>query len=369
MPERPQLTIGIDARAAGEVTAGRGRLVRELLRALNERDDPYQYMLYARTAWEAGLDGRFVWRLIDRRDPWWHVYAARQASRECDVFLSSNSYLTVWFLSIPSVPFVHDMIAFDRSMNPRWRSTVIEHVTLGIAVRRARAFLTYSEATTDEFIRKFPKATGRVTMAPLAVASELIAGHAPPPDGRLPNPGFVLAVGTLEPRKNLPRLVEAYGQLPDDLQRKHPLVIVGEVGWRASETLRALNSLGDRCHLLGRVSDAELAELYRRCAVFCYPSLGEGFGLPVLEAMSCGTAVITSNCSSLPEVGGDAVEYVDPRDPAAIRDGLQRLLRDPARREELGASGAERAQEFSWARTADAALRVLVKAAQSRASE
>jgi glycosyltransferase involved in cell wall biosynthesis len=121
--------------------------------------------------------------------------------------------------------------------------------------------------------------------------------------------------------------------------------------------------------VLGRVADAELAELYRRCAVFCYPSLGEGFGLPVLEAMSFGVAVITSDCSSLPEVGGDAVEYVDPRDTASIGDGLQRLLRDPARREELAASGAERARGFSWARTAEAVLGVLVDAAHSRRSE
>jgi alpha-1,3-rhamnosyl/mannosyltransferase len=371
MARRPQLTIGIDARAAAEVTAGRGRLVRELLRAFNQRSDPYRYVLYARSAYEAGLDDRFVWRLIDHSDPWWHVYAARQASRECDVFLSSNSYLTVWFLSTPAVPFVHDMIAFERSMNPRWQSAVIERLTLGIAVRRARAFLTYSESTTAEFTQRFPRAAGRITMAPLAVASELSDATASSlsPSGRLPDPGFVLAVGTLEPRKNLPRLVAAYAQLPQELQQGHPLVVVGEVGWQAGETLESLRSLGERCHMLGRVSDAELGELYRRCAVFCYPSLGEGFGLPVLEAMSFGAAVITSDRSSLPEVGGDAVEYVDPRDTASIRDGVERLLRDPARRQELGARGLERARGFSWDRTADAVLGVLVGAVQSRRSE
>ncbi|HLY49397.1 MAG TPA: glycosyltransferase family 1 protein [Solirubrobacteraceae bacterium] len=368
MPGRAELTIGIDARAAAEVTAGRGRLVRELLRALSQRDDPYRYMLYARSRYDCGLDDRFKWRLIDRPDPWWHLYAARQASRECEVFFSSNSYLTVWFLSIPAVPFVHDMIAFDRSLDPRWQSALIERLTLGIAVRRSAAFLTNSKATTADFARRFPRAAARITTAPLAVASELTETATTAADGGLPDPGFVLAVGTLEPRKNLPRLVAAYTQLPDDLQRQHPLIVVGEVGWQANETLEALGSLGERCRVLGRVADDELGELYRRCAVFCYPSLGEGFGLPVLEAMSFGAAVITSDRSSLPEVGGDAVEYVDPRDTASIRDGLDRLLRDPTRREELGARGRERARSFSWARTAETVLGVLAAAAHARSS-
>ncbi len=95
-------------------------------------------------------------------------------------------------------------------------------------------------------------------------------------------------------------------------------MVVGALGWETGPTLAALRSLGDRCTMLGFVSDAALAELYRRCAVFCYPSLGEGFGLPVLEAMAAGAPVVTSNVSSLPEVGGDAVEYVDPREVASI---------------------------------------------------
>ena len=101
--------------------------------------------------------------------------------------------------------------------------------------------------------------------------------------------------------------------------------------------------------MLGYVSDAALAELYRRCAVFCYPSLGEGFGLPVLEAMAAGAAVITSKMSSLaPEVGGDAAEYVDPCDVASIADGLRRVLGDEPRRAQLSREGVERAGEFSW---------------------
>lgn len=181
----------------------------------------------------------------------------------------------------------------------------------------------------------------------------------------LPAPGFVLAVGTLEPRKNLPRLVEAYSILPHELQAAHPLIVVGAQGWRTGPTLAALRSLGDRCRLLGHVSDAALAELYRRCAVFCYPSLAEGFGLPVLEAMAAGAAVITSDVSSLPEVGGDAVEYVHPTSVASIQAALERLLRSSDRRSELGVRGPERARQFSWDRTARLMLRALEGAAAS----
>ena len=145
----------------------------------------------------------------------------------------------------------------------------------------------------------------------------------------------MLAVGTLEPRKNLPRLVSAYAQLPRVLQDTHPLVVVGADGWQTGEIVTALDSLGERCIRLGHIPDQALSELYRRCAVFCYPSLGEGFGLPVLEAMAAGAAVVTSSLSSLPEVGGDAVEYVDHYSVQSIATGLQRVLSTPGRRPSL----------------------------------
>jgi len=359
------LTIGIDARAAVEVPAGRGRVVRELLRALAARpDDPHHYALYARQAWEeVKLDKRFRWRTIAAGDPWWHLMTARAANRECDVFLSCNSYLTVWFLRIPTVPIVYDLVPFEPAMRPSRRSTVIERLTLGPAVRRSRSLLAISQATADALAAHFPSAAPRTVVAHL--------GAMPPPEialtsaevESLPKPGFVLAVGTLEPRKNLPRLVAAYRVLSEEIQNRHPLVVVGALGWETGETLDALRSLGEHCTMLGYVSDAVLTELYRRCAVFCYPSLGEGFGLPVLEAMAAGAAVLTSNTSSLPEVGGDAVEYVDPWDVADIAAELERLLSAPERRAELARLGRERAATFDWARTAEIVLGVLERAA------
>jgi glycosyltransferase involved in cell wall biosynthesis len=359
------MNIGIDARAAAEVPAGRGRLVRELLRALAAReDDGHRFILYARHAWQGeGLDERFRWRLIGARDPWWHVLSARAANRECDVFLSSNSYLTTWLLRIPAVPIVYDLAAFEPSMRPNRRSTLIERATLGVAVRRSAAVLAISQATAEHLAKRFPAAWGKTVVAPLGVASTLEDALTPAEAARLPAPGFVLAVGTLEPRKNLPRLVAAYGSLDEAEQARHRLVVVGANGWQTGETLSALRSLGERCVMLGYVSDAALAELYRRCAVFCYPSLGEGFGLPVLEAMAAGAAVVTSQISSMPEVGGNAVEYVDPFSVTSIAAGLRAVLDDESHHAELARRARARAGEFSWERFAAIALETLDTAA------
>ncbi|HST56324.1 MAG TPA: glycosyltransferase family 1 protein [Solirubrobacteraceae bacterium] len=358
--------IGIDARAAADVPAGRGRVVRELLRALAARaDDGQRYILYTRRPWEEQtLDERFQWRTITARDPFWHLLAARAANRECQVFLSSNSYLTTWFLRIPTIPIVYDLTTFEPSMLPNRRSTVIERLTLGPAVRRSAAFLAISQSTADALAVHFPAAATRTVVAPLGVAPTLTGELDPGEALGLPAAGFVLAVGTLEPRKNLPRLVEAYSRLDERLQLQHPLVVVGALGWETEETMSALHSLGDRCKVLGFVSDGALTELYRRCALFCYPSLGEGSGLPVLEAMSAGAAVVTSDISSLPEVGGDAVEYVDPHDVDSIAAGLLRVLSDDEHRAELGQLARERAGEFSWDRFAGITHGALARAAR-----
>ena len=358
------MTVGIDARAAAEVKAGRGRVVRELLLAFAQRDEPHVYRCYCRTPWEEPLDERFEWVAVEAPGPLWHMRAAAAASRECDVFLATNSYVTTILVRIPAVTIVYDLMAFDRQTQPNRVSAIVERLALRSAVRHSARLWCISQATADALIARRPEARPKIEVIPLGPATGVLQAPAVAGDN-LPEPGFVLAVGTLEPRKNLPRLVDAYRSLPADLRGAHPLVVVGARGWRTGETLAALRSLGRDCVLLGHVSDAELAELYRRCAVFCYPSLGEGFGLPVLEAMAVGAAVLTSNVSSLPEVGGDAVEYADPRSASEIAAALERLLRSPARRRELGERAAARAARFSWARTAELTLEVLQRAART----
>ena len=301
---------------------------------------------------------------IGARDPWWHALTARAANRECDVFLSSNSYLTTLLTRIPAVPIIYDLVAFNPAMRPNRRSALIERATLGATVRRSAAMIAISQATADALAARHPRAARRTPSRCSGSRRSRSPQLDPEEAATLPSAGFVLAVGTLEPRKNLPRLVDAYSRLPTELQSQHPLVVVGALGWDMGNTLLALRSLGERCKMLGYVSDAALAELYRRCAAFCYPSLGEGFGLPVLEAMAAGAPVVISNLSSLPEVGGSAAEYVDPHDVTSIENGLRRVLGDEARRQQLSREGLERAGRFSWASFAEHVLEVLQAASK-----
>ena len=363
----PVTTIGIDARAATEVAGGRGRVVRELLRALAVRDDDHRYVCYARTRWDGPLDERFSWRLVPAPDPFWHLRVAQSADRHCDVFLATNSYLSAILTRRPTVAIVYDLMTFDPTTSPHRGSAAIERLTLDGGVRRARRLVCISQATADDLVARAPRSAPKVSVAHLG-ASMPTQALAPAEREQLPPPGFVLAVGTLEPRKNLPRLVAAYAALPAEVRSAHSLVVVGALGWRTGETVSALQSLGDSCQMLGHVSDAALEELYRRSGVFCYPSLGEGFGLPVLEAMEAGAAVVTSNVSSLPEVAGDAAEYVDPLDVADISRGIDAVLRNPEHRQRLVALGRERAATFSWERFADQILRALTGAQASSVS-
>jgi glycosyltransferase involved in cell wall biosynthesis len=358
------LTIGIDARAATEVGAGRGRLVRELLRELAADPGGHDYVLYARSRWAQPLGERFRWALVEGHDAVWHARIGRLAARQADVFLATNSYLSVLLTPIPVVAVVYDLVALDRRTSPNRRSALVERLTLGSVTRRAARLVCISQATADALLERHPDAARRTLVAPLA-AAPAPAEPTAQESAALPEGGFVLAVGTLEPRKNLPRLVAAYASLPRALQDAHPLVVVGAAGWRTGETLAALRSLGNRCRMLGHVSDAALAELYRRCAVFCYPSLSEGFGLPVLEAMAVGAPVLTSDTSSLPEVGGGAAAYVDPFDVQSIATALRALLEDPGRRATLAQAGPARAAEFSWARFAGQVRGALQDAAQA----
>jgi glycosyltransferase involved in cell wall biosynthesis len=357
------LTIGIDARAAAEVPAGRGRFVRELLLALAARDDPHRYRLYVRRRWEAPLDERFAQVEIGLPDPLWHVAAARRGGG-CDVFLSTNSYLTAWLLRPPCAVFVHDLIAFRPDALPQRRAALIERATIRPAVRRAARLVCNSEATERDLVEMLPGARGRTAVVPLAAGGRFAS--APPRsvveavarrhgvDG-----GFVLATGTLEPRKNLVRLIDAHARLPAELAHAYPLLVVGPAGWEQGEIAKAAAGRERTVMFPGFVPDEELGALYAACTVFCYPSLYEGFGLPVLEAMLAGAPTVTSNVSSLPEVGGEAAVYVDPLDESSIRDALERLLTAPAERAARAERGRQQARAFSWERTAAGILEQL----------
>jgi len=352
--------LGIDARAAAEEPAGRGRYVRELLRALARRDDDNVYELYARTRWEDDLDERFRWQLVRARDPVWHLRAARSASAACAAFLSSNSYLTAWFLRVPSAVVVYDLVPFRAGAPARRSSGLIERATIGHGVRRAAVLLCISEATRRDLVARFPAAGPKTRVVPLAADERF---SRPVPAGQLADARsrhgldseFVLCAGTLEPRKNLPRVLEAHA----GLSRRIQLALVGPPGWDYQPILEQAGRQDD-VRVLGQVSDDDLVSLYQACAVFCYPSLYEGFGLPLLEAMAAGAACVTSSVSSLPEVGGDAVVYVEPTSVGEIRSAIERLLTSEHERTTLGKRATRRAGEFSWERTAAETLASLL---------
>jgi alpha-1,3-rhamnosyl/mannosyltransferase len=363
------MIVGVDARAAAEEPAGGGRVTRELLGAFEAGDPEHRFRLYCREPWlEGTANERFQWSSIKLRDPAWHVAAAARASARCDVFLSTNSYLTPWMLSIPSVVLVYDLVSFIPEAQPQQRAARIERATLALAVRRASRLVCISRSTERDLIERFPGAAGKTTVIPLAADARFQVPREPAQLDALARRygvergGYVLAAGTLEPRKNLVRLIRAHATLPEELRAAHPLLLVGPRGWDEEGILEAAAARTE-IRLTGFVSDEDLAGLYAASSLFCFPSLYEGFGLPVLEAMAAGAPVLASDASSLPEVGGDAIAYADPRQEGALAAGLERLLRSPEERAALAERGRERAAGFSWSRSADRLLAELERAA------
>lgn len=215
-----------------------------------------------------------------------------------------------------------------------------------------------SESVEAEIHEAFPSTVDRtVVMRPGLDVRPADEDAGPTPFGLAP--GYILFVGSLEPRKNLARLVEAVAQLPEEMAVEHPLVIVGPQGWRNDEILSAIQQHGDRIRRLPYVSDDDLRLLYRDAAMLAFPSHYEGFGLPLLEAMASGTPVLCSDIPVHHEVCGDAACYVDPHDTSAIAQGIEELLRDSRRRSVMAAAGRSRASQFTWRPAAENFLAAL----------
>jgi glycosyltransferase involved in cell wall biosynthesis len=232
-----------------------------------------------------------------------------------------------------------------------------------LAVRRADRVLTISEHGRREVIQLLGVSPDRVT-ATLCAADEQFR-PLPPAEVEafrrrrgLPE-RFILYLGTLEPRKNVATLLQAYARLRADLQPAPALVLAGSPGWLYEEVFSTIERLGLRDHVLlpGFVAADEQPLWYNAAAVFAYPSLYEGFGLPPLEAMACGIPVVASDASSLPEVVGEAGLLVPPRDDSALAASLRRVLEEDALASHLRRAGPERAAQFSWRRMALETLR------------
>lgn len=224
------------------------------------------------------------------------------------------------------------------------------------AIHRADAILVPSQATADDLAGRVDPSRVHVTPLAASVANDGGGGGEALERLGIPRP-YVLFVGTLEPRKNVVRLVRAYRQVAPDVD--HALVLAGAEGWHPEELEMELERPGAGAVVrVGPVSVEDLDALYRNADVFVYPSLYEGFGLPVLEAMARGVPTVTSTTPAIAEVAGDAALTADPEDVAGIADALARVLSDPDLADDLRRAGRERAARFSWERTARATLGV-----------
>ena len=229
------------------------------------------------------------------------------------------------------------------------------------SVAKAREILTISESAASDLVRLYPRAAGKTHVTLLAPREmRTVAKRTTAPTGG-ECPLRFLFVGTLEPRKNLKRLLEAWQGIPLEVRRNAELVIVGATGWMIEDVIGKSETL-EGVSLLGSLSDDDLAKEYAKADVFVYPSLYEGFGLPVVEAMAMGLPVLTSDIGATREVAAEAALLVDPYSVDSIRAGLVELISSAELRERLSSKGPKRAAVFSWDRTAAETLAVLHKA-------
>lgn len=271
------------------------------------------------------------------------------------------------FCPVPSVITIHDLSIFSFPQTFRCHNRMYLTWSTRASARRAARILTVSEYTKQEVVRLLCIPPERVVVTHNACDQRF----APPsPDDLavfrqhhvLPKQ-FILYVGTLEPRKNIPTLLEAYAQIA--AYTDAPLIIGGGKGWMYDPIFAKAQSLGlaDRIHFIGFIPSEDLPLWYAAATVFAFPSLFEGFGMPILEAMACGTPIVTTSSSSLPEVAGDAGLIVPPTDAEALGHALLQVLKNPTLHEDLRTRGLRQAQRFSWPETAERTLQAYHDAA------
>jgi glycosyltransferase involved in cell wall biosynthesis len=318
------MLVGLDVAPLARTRAGTARYVEGLLGELQRRGD----LGVRRLAFHGGLGAV--------ADVVWYPALLPLRARGVDVLHCPGIRAPVR-PPAPLVVTVHDLGVLRRpEVFPRW-SRRYSRLTLPRILRAAGRVIADSDFTKQELVELLKVDDGKIRVIPLA------AGEVFRPDGPAAQGDYALAVGTLEPRKNLDRVVVAASRVGVELR------IVGEPGWGG------VSPTGDGLCWLGRVPDEELARLYRGALCVAYPSLYEGFGLPILEAMACGAPVVTSAAGATAEVAGDAAVLVDPEDTEAIAAGIEEAI---ARRDDLAARGRRRATAFSWPATAEATVAV-----------
>lgn len=378
--------IAIDYTPAIRQRAGIGRYTRGLVHALAELDHSNRYTLFclgqgsedapggqARPAGdEHGWPANFTLKVNNLPARWltagWHklklpLHAERLAG-DCDIFHSPDFTLPP-LRRAAGVVTIHDLsfLRLPEYADPSLREYLSKSVPGSVA--RARRVLADSEHTRQDLIELLAVSPDKISVVTPGVGPEFrpvrdtVQLNDVRERYRLPQ-WFILFVGTIEPRKNLARLISAYGQLLRQTGLPHALVLAGGRGWLSQGIYEQVAKEGLTEHVLfpGFVADEDLPALYTLADLFTFPSLYEGFGIPPLEAMACGTPVVASNTSAIPEVAGEAGILVAPQDVAALAESLERVLADATVRTDLRARGLAQAVRFTWRRSAEETLAV-----------
>ena len=370
--------IAIDAHSVGAQLAGNETYAVNLIEALAEIDQANRYTIYVTK--QSAVD-RFTNRWpnfkVKRTLP--HTPLIRiLLTLSIELRKEPVDVLHVQYTAPPRPPCaivatIHDLSFEHLPETFKRRSRAQLRLTVRRTAQKAAQILTLSEFSRRDIIETYVIDPERVFVTPPAAAPRFAPVTNETELQRIRTTygiqrHYILALGSIQPRKNLVRLINAYGRLARAEHKQLPqLVLAGKRGWLESETMNVANQSDARKDILfiGYVPDADLAALYSGALCFAYPSYFEGFGLPVLEAMQCGTPVIAGNRASLPEAAGDAAILVDPLDEAAIASGLNQMIENPDYRAELRVKGLKRSATFSWKTTAQLTLQAYERAARA----
>ena len=362
MPQsEDRVTVAIDARVLAGQRAGKGRYLLGILEGWQAIAPDDYLRLYVEETLPVALPQTWVTVPVPPRIRGSQMIARDALAEQISVILSPASYSLAVVSRVPTVSVVHDIAVFRcPEAKPHWTTWLSERLFLATALRRSSQLIAVSDFTKQELVRYFHTPPEKISVAPNATHSQFRPRSTNDPQSttfrqrfHLPR-SFLLVVGTLEPRKNLLRLFDAFESLPLSLQHDFPLVVVGKIGWSAGLIVKRLHFLEKEGKLLylEYLADDDLARMYNLAHAVIYPSLYEGFGLPALEAMASGAPLLTSQSSSLPEVVGAAALTVDPRDLPALTAGLQRIITDRKLREALMQRGLRQARQFRWEESA-----------------
>jgi glycosyltransferase involved in cell wall biosynthesis len=290
--------------------------------------------------------------------------------REVDVVHSTDHFIPK-VSRRPLVATIHDAIPLSNPEGVNYSLKSLRHAIFRKAASWPQEVITVSEYSKREIVKWFGIPEDKITVTPLGVDEKWHAAVLSEDLARvkakygLPE-RFFLFVGTLQPRKNVRRIIDAHKSLPPQLRREVPLIIAGRHGWMCDAEVAELQNCQDgTLRWLQYVPSEDLLPIFKQATALVWPSLNEGFGLPVLEAFAAGLPVVTSNTTSLPEVAGDAALLVHPENTGEIADAMRQMATDDVLRSDLRARGQSRANQFTWDRTARLSIDVYRKAIES----